>query len=74
MRCRSRPVRGGLPQGALFLTYPVLFCSGRFIFFFRDDVPTVALGLKTRIEPLPILLIAVPILLVWMGPPAERLA
>lgn len=38
-------LRGKLPDGALFLSYLVLFGALRFaLFFFRGDVPAVALG------------------------------
>jgi phosphatidylglycerol:prolipoprotein diacylglycerol transferase len=38
--------RGRLPEGALFVLYLMLFAILRFVlFFFRGDVPTLALGL-----------------------------
>jgi phosphatidylglycerol:prolipoprotein diacylglycerol transferase len=71
-------LRGRLPQGALFLTYLMLFSVLRFtLFFFRGDVPIVALGLKNgHWTALAILLVTLPILLVWMRrrPSAEQLA
>lgn len=71
-------LRGRLPQGALFLTYLVLFSVLRFMLFFvRGDVPIVALGLKNgHWTALAILLVTLPILLVWMRrrAPAEQLA
>lgn len=71
-------LRGRLPQGALFLTYLVLFSVLRFMLFFvRGDVPIVALGLKNgHWTALAILLVSLPILLVWMRrrAPAEQLA
>lgn len=71
-------LRGRLPQGALFLTYLVLFSVLRFmLFFLRGDVPIVALGLKNgHWTALAILLVTLPILLVWMKrrAPAEQLA
>lgn len=40
-------LRGRMPDGALFLTYLVLFSAFRFfLFFLRGDVPAVAWGLK----------------------------
>ena len=71
-------LRGRLPQGALFLTYLMLFSVLRFtLFFFRGDVPIVALGLKNgHWTALATLLVTLPILLVWMRrrPSAEQLA
>jgi phosphatidylglycerol:prolipoprotein diacylglycerol transferase len=71
-------LRGRLPQGALFLTYLVLFSILRFMLFFvRGDVPVVALGLKNgHWTALAILLVTAPTLLVWVKrrPPTEQLA
>ena len=57
-------LRGKLPDGALFLTYLVLFGGFRFfLFFFRGDVPAVALGLTNgHWTALAIVLVALPAL------------
>ena len=58
-------LRGKLPDGALFLTYLVLFGAFRFLlFFFRGDVPAVALGLTNgHWTALAIVLVALPALI-----------
>ena len=58
-------LRGTLPEGALFLTYLVLFGLLRFsLFFVRGDVPVVAWGLNNgNWTALAILLVALPALL-----------
>ncbi|MGH9161202.1 MAG: prolipoprotein diacylglyceryl transferase [Vicinamibacteraceae bacterium] len=55
-------LRGKLTDGRLFLTYLVLFSALRLVlFFFRGDVPAVALGLTNgHWTALAILLVAVP--------------
>ena len=57
-------LRGRVPEGALFLTYLVLFGTFRFaLFFARGDVPAVALGLSNgHWTALGVVLVAVPIL------------
>lgn len=56
-------LRGRLPDGALFLTYLILFATLRFfLFFMRGNVPIVEFGLKNgQLTALAILAVAVPV-------------
>lgn len=62
-------LRGKLPDGALFLTYLILFSVLRFFtFFVRGSVPPVALGLKNaQWTALAILTVVVPLLIVILA-------
>lgn len=64
-------VRGRLRRGGLFLLYLVLFSILRFgLFFYRGDVPVIALGLKNaQWTALAILAVAVP--LFWFLPSSD---
>ena len=62
-------LRGALPPGMLFVLYLVLFSALRFgLFFFRGDVPVVALGLTNgHWTALVILALATPVLLLALA-------